>query len=297
LAPGTSNPVSAVSLGFGGVARNVAAALARLGVAAGLVSSVGEDEPGRALSSHLGALGVTTRLVVAEGRRTAEYVAVLQPSGGLAFGLADMAVFDVLTPARIEDMWPLLSGADWVFADCNLPSDTLAHLIGRRRRLGAYALAIDAVSLTKARRLPEDLAGVDLLFANLDEGRAIVGASPVTDSPENIAQSILDRGAGALVMTLSERGALAAEPDGTKTLLPAVAANIVDVTGAGDALIAGTLYRVIGGASLVEALRSGLVAAALTIESHGSERLDLSPGLLRAATPRSPAPTNLEEAQ
>jgi pseudouridine kinase len=297
LAPATSNPVSAAAAGFGGVARNVAENLARLNVSAGLVSSIGADEPGRALSSHLGTLGVTTRLTVADGRRTAEYVAVLQPSGGLAFGLADMEIFETLTPRLIDEVWPLLSGADGVLADCNLPGDTLAHLIGRCREPSAFKLAVDAVSISKARRLPSNLAGVDLLFANLDEACAIVGADPMARSPEDLARSVLDRGPGAFVLTLGERGVLAAQPGGAITTLPAVAADVVDVTGAGDALIAGTLSRVIDGAPLVEALRTGLVAAALAIETGGSVRLDLSPGLIRTAARRAQAVSDPEEAQ
>jgi pseudouridine kinase len=297
LAPGTSNPVRTAAAGFGGVARNVAETLARLDVPAGLVSSVGADEPGRALSAHLGTLGVTTHLIVSERRRTAEYVAVLDPSGGLAFGLADMEIFEALTPSLIDELWPLLSGADGVFADCNLPRDTLAHLIARCREPSAFKLAVDAVSTSKARRLPSDLAGVDLLFANLDEACAIAGADLVTPSPEDLVQSILHRGAGAVVMTLGARGVLAAERGGAITILPAVAAEVVDVTGAGDALIAGTLSRVIDGAPLVEALRIGLVAAALAIETGGSVRPDLSPGLIRIAAQRLQALSDPEEAQ
>ena len=66
-------------------------------------------------------------------------------------------------------------------------------------------------------------------------------------------------------------------------MLPAVVTPVVDVTGAGDALIAGTLSQLVDGAALVEALRTGLVAAALAIESRGSVRPDLSPGLITAA--------------
>jgi len=280
---GTSNPVSASGSAFGGVARNVAESLARLGVSAGLVSLVGEDEAGRALSADLRALRVTTRLVAVDGQRTAEYVAVLQPSGELAFGLADMAILDAFTPSLLDKVWPLLSAADWVFADCNLPGATLAHLIEQRRVIGGFRLAIDAVSTPKAKRLPDELAGVDLLFANLDEACAICRADPLTSAPDDLSPSILGRGAGAVVITLGERGAYAAQPGGRRTMLPAVVTPVVDVTGAGDALIAGTLSQLVDGAALVEALRTGLVAAALAIESRGSVRTDLSPGLITAA--------------
>jgi pseudouridine kinase len=51
---GTSNPVTSVR-SFGGVARNVAESLGRLGTEVALVSAVGDDENGRALTAHLAA--------------------------------------------------------------------------------------------------------------------------------------------------------------------------------------------------------------------------------------------------
>ena len=286
LLAGTSNPVSAAGLGFGGVARNVAESLARLGVPAALVSIVGDDEAGRAVLDHVRDLGVTTRLSVAAGQRTAEYVAVLQPSGELAFGLANLAILDAFTPSLLEEAWSLLSGAVWVVADCNLPSATLADLIERRRAVGVFGLAIDAVSAPKAKRLPGELAGVDLLFANVDEARAILGTDPFPESPEDLCRAVLARGAGAVVITLGDQGLFVAETGGEGARLPAVAAQVVNVTGGGDALIAGTLSRLLEGERLVEALRAGLSAASLTVACHDSVRPDLSRDLLQAAMGR-----------
>ncbi len=61
---------------------------------------------------------------------------------------------------------------------------------------------------------------------------------------------------------------------------------IADVTGAGDALIAGTLFDIARGAPLVASVQTGQLCAALTLESHGSVRHDLSQDLLRSARKR-----------
>ena len=287
LIPGTSNPVAAASPAFGGVARNVAENLARLQVRSALVSIVGDDENGRAIAAHLASLGIVPRFAVSSDRRTAEYVAVLQPAGELAFGLADMEIFGALTAGLLDEAWPLLSRADWVFADCNLPAAALHHLIERKRRAPAFHLAVDSVSTPKARRLPADLSGIDCLFANRDEALALLDAAGSAMVPhEDLAGLILDRGCRRLVLTLGAQGALAAETASAPVVLPAADAAAIDVTGAGDALIAGTLSRLAGGAGLTEAVGTGLVAAALTIERHGSVRSDLTPDLIETARRR-----------
>lgn len=263
LVNGTSNPAVG-ERSFGGVARNVAENLARLGVRVSLASLLGDDEAGRAVLAHTAAVGVDVGgCAVLPGARTAEYVAVLQPGGELLLALADMAIFDALTPE-------LLAGrpsAELVFADCNLPQETLNTLIRAGGRL-----ALDAVSVPKCARLPPDLRGVDLLFLNRDQGAALTG----TGEPAEVARALRRRGAKGVVLTLGAGGALVAAGE-TLCHLPAPAVRVVDVTGAGDALIAGTLYGLLRGEALVGAVRLGMNAARLALESVHSVAPDLSP--------------------
>jgi len=279
---GTSNPVS-LRHGFGGVARNVAENLARLGLQPDLVSIVGDDAYGHDLLARLRKIGIGTRhLKVEASRSTAEYVAVLEPDGRLALGLAHMDILDALPPSLVEAACSEIGHADWVFADCNLPSAILLDLIARGRA-GSINLAFDAVSALKVLRLPEDLAGVELLVLNLDEANALLGDADL--SPQDIANALRARGAGRVVLTLAADGLVAADSDGVNTI-PAVPASLVDVTGAGDALTAALLARLTAGATLADAARVGTLAAALTIEGQGSVRPDLSPALIETAMSR-----------
>lgn len=293
LVPETSNPVIG-HRSFGGVARNVTENLAKLGARVAFVTATGDDDTGRALLAHLRDLGVDTSAALAvPDAATAEYVAILEPDGRLALGLADMAVLDRLTPAVIARAAAQLAAASWVFADCNLPADTLADLRARRR--GAkFRLAVDTVSTPKALKLGRDLTGIDVLFLNLDEARALA------DLPEaeaaDAATALLGLGVGTVVLTLGPLGARVVDAEGTIAIAGA-AATPVDTTGAGDALIAGTLAELAADPtkSVAEAVRLGILAAALTTESDASVRPDLSRALIAAAADRLPAPSVLAE--
>lgn len=266
VAPGTSNPVRGARA-HGGVARNVAENLARLGVEAELVSCVGRDDTGRDLTDHLSNAGVDVDAVIAvDGGRTAEYCAVLEPDGTLAVAVADMAIFDRLTPGQLEPIASRLKGAAWLFADCNLPAETIRYLL-EIARISSCRLAIDAVSVAKSARLPDDLSGIDVLFLNSDEATAILGGE--TESPDAAAGALCSRGVERVVLTLGPEGCLAAGPDGLLRV-PAIAAEIVDVTGAGDAMVAATLAGLAAGASWKDAVEAGIRAAAATASSQGS---------------------------
>ena len=154
--PGSSNPVGG-SQSYGGVARNVAENLGRLGAACAFISVLGDDETARGLLSHLSTAGVEVSGVErVNGGRTAEYLALLTQHGELELALADMDIFDSLTPALLERHRPKLQGAAWVFADCNLPAESVIDLL-ERRRVSHFRLALDPVSVAKSARLPVSL--------------------------------------------------------------------------------------------------------------------------------------------
>lgn len=279
--PGTSNPVTS-ERSFGGVARNVAENIARLGAAVSLVTILGDDENGRSLLDDLKRLQIDTRHVtISGGHATAEYVAVLQPDGDLAVGLANMAIFEGMTPSLLRTAWPDLSSG-CIFADCNMPSETLHELIDLARQQSPM-LALDGVSTPKVMRLPQNLTGVGLLFLNLDEAHTLLGRSG--PSPEAAAEALLARGAQRIILTLGERGLIATDSSGSASV-GAIKAQVADATGAGDALIAATLVAMLDGRSLVEAARLGVAAATLTLESTASVRPDLSLPLLEATLSR-----------
>ncbi|WP_439273794.1 carbohydrate kinase [Pseudochrobactrum sp. HB0163] len=282
LIKATSNPVSGNS-SHGGVARNVTENLARLGVNIGFVSILGDDETGRAILDHLRLLGVdVTRTIISSAARTAEYAAILNPDNDLALGIADMGIFDLFTPDKLENIWPHLASADWVFADCNLPAATLEILLAKKTG-SRFRLAVDTVSAPKAQRLPHDLSGVDLLFLNMDEAHSLLGYSATAPrlTSEQAIKALQARGVAKIVMTKGAAGAEIADENGLRHIA-GVPAQPVDITGAGDALISGTLYCLLNHQPLYEAVRTGTLLATLTTESEASVHPDLSAHFLDA---------------
>jgi pseudouridine kinase len=282
LIGGSSNPVTS-RRAFGGVARNVAENLARLGDDVGLISIIGEDEAAESLLRDLGRLEIdVSQMVRTDRRATAEYAAVIGATGELAIGLADMAIMELLTVEHLERVSPCLAAASIVFADCNLGADFLAALAVRSAG-GKFVLAVDAVSVAKARRLPRRLDGIDLLFLNRDEADAYLGDA--ASSPATSAAALRACGAGAVILTLGEDGAILATADGV-TRVEAVEARLVDVTGAGDAMIGGTLHARARGEPLGDAVRVGALLAAITVEHGASVHPELSQSLLAAESRR-----------
>ena len=283
--PGTSNPGRA-SRALGGVGRNVAETLARLGVPVSLISAVGSDALGEELLQVTAGAGVEVgRVLRVPGALTGTYTAVLDVSGELLIAVAAMDVMDALTPAALKACQALFGGAAWIVADGNLSEEALSRVL----ELGAGAgvqVAFEPVSVPKAGRLlPALRAGLTphMVTPNVAELSALVGRS-VDDTPASIrgAALILHRqGMQTVWVRRGAQGSLLSTSEGWHAL-QALSADVVDVTGAGDAMLAAFLAARLAGESELRAAQYGHAAAALTVESSLTVVPDLSLDRLRS---------------
>lgn len=261
LRMGTSNPARQHE-SFGGVARNVAENLARLGAQVSLVTAVGDDTAGRALLAHAECTGIDMRAAVLAGESSGTYTAVLDAAGDMALAMADMVLYEQMTPEMVLAAVP---GADLVVADLNLPHETVAALIGTVR-----PLVLVAVSEPKMARLPADLHGLRLLILNLGElsarlGRGISGETEIAAA----CRDVQAQGARDVVVTAGAEGVWFATDDEVRHL-HALPVEVVDVTGAGDAFAAAVCWALVNDDDLEAACREGIDLAAQTLTRMGS---------------------------
>ncbi len=259
--PGTSCPGRA-SGQPGGVARNVAVLLASAGLGTALVGLIGDDDAGRTVRGALEAAGVEAVLQVVPDARTGTYVAVHDETGELVAAVSDLGLYDAVTPDVVFRS-DHVSRARLVFADANLPAGTLRSLADR---VGAR-LVVDAISRAKAPRLSGLVGSAALLFANLPSANALLGAT--FEDPSAAAAALGARGATRVVITGGALPVAVLEGDRVVSV-PVPRVTVADVTGAGDALAAGTVAALARGWSLVDAVRVGVAAAAAAVATTGA---------------------------
>ncbi len=277
LRSGDSTPGS-VRWSPGGVARNVAENLARLGDAVGLISAVGDDAPGHALLAATRQAGVNVsgcQLLI--GAATASYVSVHEPDGTLALAVNDMQVLERLTPASLEPQAQAVRDAMLLVLDCNLSDAALGWVFAQR---GSAPVFADAVSATKCLRLRPWLAQIHTLKLNRLEAQALSGL-PV-NSPAEIeaaARALHGQGMAQVVVSLGAQG-LYFSGATQRGWQAALAVPVLNTTGAGDALLAGLVHSHLQHAALPEAARFAAGCAALTLTTPSANHPDLSAALV-----------------
>lgn len=270
----TSN-IGRMRSGFGGVARNVAESLARLGVPVRLVSRVGRDADGLSLVAATAAAGVDVSGIETDADlATASYTALFDGGGELVIGLADMAVLGAISAARVLDEIARAGPDALVFIDANLDPSTIAAIADARPRI----LAAGPVSQQKVVRLRPALGSIDYLFLNRYEAAALLDM-PAADDAALLSSRMGTVMSGSGIVTAGPRGGVAWF-QGMTAQLTAPPAQPVNVNGAGDALAAATLARLWHGDDFARAVHIAMAAAALTVESTTTVRQDLAMDLV-----------------
>jgi len=272
--------IGRISESPGGVGRNIAENLARLGVQPYLISAFGTDAHGRWLREECerDGIDVTFALDVDEvpGSR---YLAISDAGGDMRLALNDMRALDYLTPEVLVHAAPLLDRATVIVADTNIPAETLVWLAEN----STAPLLIDPVSVAKAPRISPVLDRVYALKLNVLEAGALLNQSLSAHDEsacEGAVSALLARGVRRVFLTRGAHGVIAA--DRCELLnLPAPDVSIANVTGAGDAFSAGVAYATLSGMSLRRSAEIGSALAALALASERTVSLAIDPNTVQ----------------
>jgi pseudouridine kinase len=265
LLAGDSNP-GRVHCAPGGVARNVAENLSRLGHAVALVSAVGTDAFGDSLLQATLAAGVRVGQV---GRmpdqRTATYLSVQGPDGDMAVAVNDMEILEMLSPAYLSPLRVALGAAPCVVLDANLRGDTLTWLLTDVKPAHAF---VDAVSVAKCGRLTGCFAGIHLLKVNRMEAQALTGIAVTdADSAMRAAHVLHTAGVHSVVVSMGHEGVAYCSAEGSTGHCAAGKVTVVSASGAGDALLAGLVHGHLTGMAFVQAIAFAMQCAEMTLTS------------------------------
>jgi len=300
----------------GGVGRNVASALSRLGAGPRLASAVGKDEQGRGLLS--GQKLDTSLVRVVDGARTAAYTALLDAKGECQFGIGDMDIHAQISPEYVKGLENEVVSAPLVVADGNMPQESLLTLMElcHKHKVPLFFEPTDLrkACLPLASSTPSAMVYTSPNLSELDAMlRTLPGGSQhlpkITPTSEDslvlhvaneAVKLITHYGISVLLVTMSEAGVLIVRqglPDAPLPLAgrvdprldspvsavwykgqPCSPNSLVSVSGAGDCLAAGFIAAALKGLKQDAAVAAGLQAAKLscTVSAAVPETLEVS---------------------
>lgn len=266
LVPGDSNP-GHVRVTLGGVGRNIAENLSRLGFHTLLMTALGEDAHAGQIRQSCRELGIDLgQSLPVPGARTSTYLCLNDSAGEIVAAVSDMAIYDALTPAYVQSKMDTLNHAALVVIDANLPEQTIEE-VARSCKAPLFA---DPVSVKKAGRLRGALGSLTALKPNRPEATLLTGVEiRSNDDLPRAAEAFFRLGLKNVFISLGAEGVY--YHDGRESaILPCFSGPIVNTTGCGDAFIAAAAAGYLRGERLSEMARMGLAASSLCARAESA---------------------------
>jgi sugar/nucleoside kinase (ribokinase family) len=262
--PGASNP-GVMAEDVGGGAFNALRNAVRRGANGAIMSVRGGDAAGETVSNAIAFAGIADLSAIFLDRMTPSYTALLDRDGDVIAALADMALYEFAFAKQLRrtSFRAAVAEADALLCDANLPADALARLAAAADDKPLFAIAI---SPAKVVRLAGVLGALSCLFMNFREAACLAGLPG--DTPiGKVVERLREKGLASAVISRGGAPAVAFDRSGVLAITPPRPRKVADVTGAGDALAGAATVALLRGLSLAEALREGMAAAMLAVES------------------------------
>jgi ribokinase len=256
-------------LGFGGKGANQAVAARLCGANVGMVAKVGSDLFGPATIKNFESQGIDATYVrIAEGVSSGVAPIFVDPSGQNRI-IVVKGANDSLSPEDVDAAAPLLCKADTIIMQFEIPLHTVYHTVKFAKANGIRCIVNPAPAQPVDFR---EVGAADYFIPNESEAETITGMRVHSiDEAKKCAEFLLHQGMKRVVITLGERGSLAAEP-GRMELIPAFKVQALDTTGAGDAFIGSFAVFLGEGLPEEDALPRANLYAALSTTKVGTQK-------------------------
>ena len=256
----------------GGCGSNAAIGLAAQKIPTMLIARVGQDNSGRLVQSYWHRAGIDLSCVqIDPDKPTAVSVGLVDSQAQPRF-IHTPGANTNLTASDLDIIKLVETGVKWLHIGGYfvLPGILDGRIPARLEQAlqAGIGVSLDVVRSPRMRH-PEYvwpcMPFLDVFLCNEEESQMLTGE----DEPSAAARTLLEHGAGRVIIKLGAKGCLLAEGDELRQI-PGVPVQAVDTTGAGDAFAAGLVAALLKGDNLDEACRAGNLAGAQNAASFGA---------------------------
>ncbi|EJO5346805.1 carbohydrate kinase family protein [Clostridium botulinum] len=268
-----SNP-GKIKISFGGVCRNIAENLSKVGINTKFISILGDDENGNRMLQHSRKIGYDMEdSLIIKGGTTPTYMAILDEKGEMVSAVVDMDSIGQMNCQFINSKAEVIQQSDYTILDSDNP-ELLEYILKNFEDKTKFIL--DPVSSEKAKNIKHLIKYFHTIKPNIHEAEALSGIKIETiEDLKRAGEYFISLGIENVFISLDAEG-IYYKNKFQEGKIKANEVTVKNVTGAGDAFVAGIAYGYINKLSLKETVKFSIAMANLTIAHENTINPDLN---------------------
>lgn len=277
--PYDSNP-GKVKVSCGGVCRNIAENMSLVGTNTQFISILGDDEKGKDILRQAEKVGLDmSNTLIVHGGFTPTYMAILDENGEMVSAVVDTKLANEFSKEALSERASIIENAEYMFLGADNPP-FIEHIVTTYQ--GKTKFVLDPVSAAKAARIKHLLHYFHTVKPNRHEAEVLCGFEVKTYEDARKAGAYL-RGLGVQNVFISLDVDGVYYNDGKEEgIIKANALEVINVTGAGDAFVAGIGAGYMANKSTVEIVKYAIAMSNITIAHEETINPNMAADLVEA---------------
>lgn len=259
-----SNP-SLITFSYGGVGRNICENLTNFDMKPVFISAFGNDEFSKAMMNDLKKRGVDLSYSIFSNNHPSSIYLAFVDREDLFVGASDMSVLNLINIDWLSKLKDIINDDDYVIFDTNLKEELIGYIVDNLKGVKV----VDAISANKVIKLKNILNKIDILKVNKLEAEKLLNSRLEKHELNKASKIIKDLGVKEVLLS-DESDIYLAKDRVYHYMHFAYRENPVNVTGAGDALLAGYVYGHFNKLPLDETVKFALSCAILTVDDNNA---------------------------
>lgn len=260
--------IGRLSLSIGGVGRNIAENLVRLGLSTKLMAPIGDDLYGKKIIENCNEIGIdVSDALFMENTNSSVFLAVMNDKNDLAVAIAAMSICEKLDEAFIDSKRAVIEQASVVVLETNIPSKVLKYIVDT---IPNQKYMLDTVAGDKAAGCLDVLHNLHTLKTNEFEAETLSKQTinKEEDLPK-VAEFFHDRGVTNVFITMGKKGSFYSNRKEQGIVLPKPI-EVVSTIGAGDSFISGLVFSELQDYDLNKSVRFASACANMTVSTEAT---------------------------
>ena len=269
-----SNP-GTLEYSFGGVGKNIAENLLKMGIENKFISVFGDDVYSREIKDYLKKIGLDfSNSKFLTNRGMSNYISILDENNDLFTAISSMEVLDEINIEFISKLIDLIKSYKYIVMDTNLREDVLEYIC---KNCPNSKIIVDCVSRKKALKIKKLLKYIYLLKPNIYEAEELTDIPYENESDlEKIVNVFLEKGVQKVFISMGEKGILYADKNENGIVRIKDKLKIENTSGCGDAAMSGIIYGVVNENDILECAKLGNIAGFITAQSMDTVSKNIS---------------------
>lgn len=257
-----SNP-SSISFSYGGVARNIVENLANLNLKPVFISAFSNDPFGKMMADDLRNKDVDLSYSVFTSDKNSSIYLALMDRNDMFVGASDMEILSLITKDKLQELQEVINDDDYLIFDTNLNEELIEYIACNLKGIKV----VDAISKSKVLKIKKVLDKLSILKLNKLEAEKLLNRKITKQGLRKASKDIHKLGVKEVLISDSSDIYLTNDKSYHYKHF-AYRDNPVNVTGAGDALLAGYVYGKFYKLSIDETVKLAISLAILTVDDN-----------------------------